>query len=81
MDEATVRAWLVSYIAEFCSLQESEIGPEMEFADFGLDSVDSIIIGGALEEKFDVEIDASIFLRNNNMNELIADLRQLQLIK
>ncbi len=81
MDEVAVRTWLVSYIADFCSLQESEIDPEMEFANFGLDSVDSIIIGGALEEKFDVEIDASIFLRNNNMNELIEDLRQLRLIK
>ncbi len=81
MDEVAVRTWLVSYIADFCSLPESEIDPEMEFANFGLDSVDSIIIGGALEEKFDVEIDASIFLRNNNMNELIEDLRQLRLIK
>ncbi len=80
MDETTVRAWLVSYIADFCSLQESEIDPDKEFADFGLDSVDAIIIGGALEERFDVEIDASIFLRNNNMNELVADLRQLRLI-
>ncbi len=81
MDETTVRAWLVSYIADFCSLQESEIDPEKDFADFGLDSIDSVVIGGALEEQFDVEIDASIFLRSHNMNELIEDLRQSQLVK
>ena len=81
MDETTVRAWLVSYIADFCSLQESEIDPEKDFADFGLDSIDSVVIGGALEEQFDVEIDASIFLRSHNMNELIEDPRQSQLVK
>ena len=81
MDETSVRAWLVSYIAEFCSLPESDIVPDKAFADFGLDSVDSIIIGGAMEEQFDVEVDASIFLRNSNIDELIADLRQLSLVK
>ncbi len=81
MDESTLRAWLVGYIAEFCSLPESEISPEKEFADFGLDSVDSVIIGGALEERFDIEVDASIFLRNSNIDELVEDLRQLHLVK
>ncbi len=81
MNEVEVRAWLAAYIAEFCSLPEADILPDKEFADFGLDSVDSVIIGGALEERFDVEVDASIFLRNSNIDELIEDLRQLRLIK
>ena len=81
MDELEVRAWLVSYIADFSSLPEGDIQPDKDFADFGLDSVDSVIIGGALEEKFDIEVDASIFLRNDNIDQLIEDLRQLRFVK
>ena len=73
--ETDVKAWIVAYIAEFCDLPLDTVGAETPFSHFGVDSADAILIGGALEEAFDIEIDASIFLRNENIADLMADLR------
>ena len=75
MNEADVRTWIISYIADFLMIPESDIQANSIFGDLGLDSADSIIISGAMEERFNVEVDATLFLRNPNIDELIEDLR------
>lgn len=67
--------WISAYLSDFLDLPEDMMTPESDFADLGLDSADSIIIGGAFEEAFDVEVDAALFLRNENLQGLIEDLR------
>ena len=52
-----------------------------EFRDYGLDSMDAVVVGGALEERFDVEVDATLFLRNRSIDELMADLRRSRLVE
>jgi acyl carrier protein len=80
MKEADVRAWIISHIAEYLAISTTEILPDREFTAFGLDSVDVIIIGGAFEEQFNVEIDATVFLRNPTIDAFVSDLRRSGLI-
>jgi acyl carrier protein len=37
--------------------------------------VDAVVMAGAMEEHFDVEIDATLFLRNSTIDGLLADLQ------
>jgi acyl carrier protein len=80
MTEHDVRDWITRYLAEFLDLPAAEITPGREFRYYGLDSSDAIIIGGALEDQFDVEIDATLFLRSRNIDDLIADLKRSNLL-
>ncbi|MGD9866258.1 MAG: acyl carrier protein [Pseudodonghicola sp.] len=75
LDANQVMTWISAYLSDFLDLPEGAMTPEAGFADLGLDSADSIIIGGAFEEAFDVEVDAALFLRNENLRGLIEDLR------
>jgi phthiocerol/phenolphthiocerol synthesis type-I polyketide synthase B len=81
MMERDVRQWIAGYIAELLDLPVDDIKPDREFDSYGLDSADAIIIGGALEEQFDIEIDATLFLRNSTIDALIADLRASGLLR
>jgi len=81
MKEDDVRSWLVGYLAEMLDVPPDSIGPGREFSDYGLDSMDAVVVGGALEERFDVEVDATLFLRNRTIDELIADLRRARLVE
>jgi acyl carrier protein len=81
MNEDAVRLWIVAYLAELLDMPAAEIKPTEPFQNYGLDSADAIIIGGALEDQFDVDIDATLFLRNDTIDELIADLRQSGLLE
>lgn len=80
LDAGQVLAWTSGYLADFLDLPETAVTPEAEFTALGLDSADSIIIGGAFEDAFNIEIDAALFLRNTNLHSLIEDLRLSGLI-
>ena len=58
----------------------SQVSETATFSDMGVDSVDAVVIGGALEEQFDIEVDASLFLRCSNIAELLADMKAEGLI-
>lgn len=75
LDAAKVTEWIQSYVSDFLDIPATEITPDSRFDELGLDSADSVIICGAFEEQFNVEMEATLFLRNANLAELIADLR------
>lgn len=76
LDESEVRLWASNYLAEFLGRKPEEIESHLPLQSLGLDSVDTILIGGALEERFDVEIDATLFLRNDSIDAIIVDLKR-----
>lgn len=81
LDESEVRAWATNHLAEFLGRSPDEIEPHLPLQSLGLDSVDTVLIGGALEERFDVEIDATLFLRNDSIDAIIVDLKRSGLIR
>lgn len=80
LDADKVTDWISDYLTDFLDLPEDQLSLDADFAALGLDSADSIIIGGAFEEAFDCEIDAVLFLRNSNLRGLIDDLRHSGLV-
>lgn len=80
LDATAVQSWFTRYLAEFVDMPEEAVTPDMTFAALGLDSVDSVIISGAFEEAFDIETDATLFLRNDDLHSLMEDLRASGLI-
>jgi acyl carrier protein len=76
LPEADVTAWLIAHIAEYRAIPPEAVRPDAEFSALGLDSVDAVVIGGALEERFDVEIDPALLLRCATIKELLAELRR-----
>ncbi|MDZ5649764.1 acyl carrier protein [Nitrospirillum sp. BR 11828] len=70
-----VRTWIVGFLVSLLDVNESEIKGDTLFHVMGLDSVDAVVMAGALEEHFNVEIEAALFLRNSTIDGLIADLQ------
>lgn len=75
LDAGAVSAWVSDYLSDFLDIPRSAVTDTATFAELGLDSADSVVICGAFEERFDVEMDATLFLRNETLAELIDDLR------
>lgn len=69
-----IRAWITDFLVSFLDIDASEIKGDARFQNLGLDSVDAVVMAGAMEEHFDTEIEATLFLRNSTIDELLADL-------
>lgn len=76
ISKAALRDWLHSYLAKQLNKAAEDIDFSQNFSDFGLSSSDAVIASGYLEEHFDIEVDATLFLRNRNIHELIIDMEQ-----
>jgi acyl carrier protein len=71
---AAVKDWIVEALAEYLDIPAEKVTPDAHFESLGLDSADAVILCGSLEEHFNVEIDAMLFLRNVNTESVVADL-------
>lgn len=81
MTEANLRDWLETYIAEHLSEPRDRIDFTADFDALGLDSADAVIAGGFLEEHFDIEIDATLFMRNQTIDALVTDMARQHLLE
>lgn len=70
-----VRAWIVDFLVPLLNVEPAQIRGDSRFNVLGLDSVDAVVMAGAMEEHFDVEIDATLVLRNSTIDSLIADMK------
>lgn len=70
-----VRVWITGFLVSLLDVDQAEIKGDTRFHVIGLDSVDAVVMAGAMEEHFDVEIDAALFLRNSTIDDLLADLQ------
>lgn len=70
-----VRAWIIDFLVSLLDVDPGEIKGDTRFHVVGLDSVDAVVMAGAMEEHFDVEVEAGLFLRNSTIDDLLADLQ------
>jgi acyl carrier protein len=67
------RRWARAYIAHLVDRAEDKIDLFRPFSDYGLDSMDAVVMAGEMEEHFAIEIDPGIFLQETmTLGELIA---------
>ena len=70
-----VRAWIVNFLVDLLDADPVNIKGDTRFHAIGLDSVDAVVMAGAMEEHFAVELEAGLFLRNSTIDGLLADLQ------
>jgi acyl carrier protein len=56
VDPATLRDWMVRYITGVLDLPDP-VDPAQKFNEYGLDSVEAVVMAGVMEEEFGVPID------------------------
>jgi acyl carrier protein len=68
------RGWAVAYLAYVLNLPTGEVDLMRGLADYGLDSMDAVVMAGEMEVHFGIEIDPALFLRPAPLGVLIAEL-------
>jgi acyl carrier protein len=70
MTPGEIIAWCQNYIANLLDVPASEIGPDTEIADFGLDSAAAVSMVLDLETKLGCEIDPSMLFEYGTLRKL-----------
>jgi acyl carrier protein len=72
------RQWAIAYLAHLLDQPASEIDLMRGFAEYGLDSLDAVVMAGEMEAHFGIDIDPAQFLRVEPIGVLIAEFGQEQ---
>ena len=61
LTKSDLQDWLVENIAKSTRLPKKSIGIDIPLANYGLDSLQSVIISGELEEWLNIQIEPTLF--------------------
>lgn len=81
MNESQIREWITTYISEYLDIPAEKITNDTDFNEMGIDSLEMVLVAGAFEDRFNVAIDAGVFLRNDTIDALINDFRDSGLVQ
>lgn len=70
-DAATRRAWIVHYLANLLSIELDQVSVAKGLGDYGLDSVDAMVMAGEMGTHFGVEIDPADFTDFDTLQEML----------
>jgi len=65
--------WAIAYLAHLLNLPQDQIDLLRGFADYGLDSMDAVVMAGEMEAHFGIDIEPALFLRAEPIGVLIAE--------
>jgi acyl carrier protein len=71
MDEQGLRDWAKNHLAQLLAIAPESIRLDTTFADYGLDSVDAVLMAGELEDALGREIDPASFLQYDTFEQMI----------
>jgi acyl carrier protein len=75
IDAQALAAWMSQYICAVLGLEEATLDPAASFDSYGLDSAEAVIMAGAMEEEFGVEIEPSLFFDEPTIGGVVAAFR------
>jgi acyl carrier protein len=75
-ERAAVSEWIIGYIADLLQIDKDAVDLATDLAHYGLDSADAVIMGAAMEEYFDVELDPGMFIEFPTFQAMIDSLDQ-----
>jgi len=81
VNETQIREWITTYISEYLDIPAEKITNDTDFNEMGIDSLEMVLVAGAFEDRFNVAIDAGVFLRNDTIDALINDFRDSGLVQ
>ncbi|KAF2775153.1 acyl carrier protein [Streptomyces sp. OM5714] len=76
-----VQDWLVDKVAHKLGVEQSEVNPDQYFDEFGLDSVEALVLSGELENWLGLELETTTLWYHPTIAELsryIAEKREQQ---
>lgn len=65
-----IRRWLVERVAFYLERAESDVDPDGELVDMGLDSVYAMTLSGDVEDRFGLEIEPTLAWDYSTVNAL-----------
>lgn len=72
-----IQAWVRDYLGRLLGRPAETIELECSLADYGVDSVDAVVMAGELEFAFDLEIDPASFLQFDTIQAMISALPRM----
>lgn len=69
-----VREWVTNHITQALDIRRDDFSPDATFDSYGLDSAELVIMGGLMEEEFNLEIDPETFFQVPTVNGLVNTL-------
>ncbi|GAC1305147.1 MAG: acyl carrier protein [Steroidobacteraceae bacterium] len=72
-----LRDWVRGHLGRLLGMAPEAIALDRKLSDYGLDSVDGILMAGELEDRFSVEVDPAIFLQCPNFEAMVVDVANL----
>ena len=74
MNEQQLRDWIRGHLAQRVGVPPEEIAFDRTLGDYGLDSVDAVLMAGELEEALGIEIDPAAFIQFDTFERMITAL-------
>lgn len=75
-----IRDLLVSELATILHLEKANISTSRTFDQYGLDSMDAVVVVGLVEERLGVELEPELLLRNRSIDEVVNALKELGIV-
>ena len=72
LDTSGLRDWLVHYICSVLEMPDSPFPTSDHFDSYGLDSQETVIMAGVMEEEFGFQIDPVTLFENPSIDQLVA---------
>jgi acyl carrier protein len=67
-----MRDWVRGHLGRLLNIAPESIALDRKLSDYGLDSVDAILMAGELEDHFGIEIDPTNFIAYPTFDEMIT---------
>jgi acyl carrier protein len=74
MNEQQLRDWVRGHLARLVGVAQEDIELDRTLGDYGLDSVDAVLMAGELEDALGIEIDPAAFIQFDTFEQMIAAL-------
>jgi acyl carrier protein len=71
-----LQEWVCEYLGKLLNIAPESIALDRKLSEYGLDSIDAVLMAGELEEAFGLEIDAASFLGYDTLAATIAGVAQ-----
>jgi acyl carrier protein len=72
-----IQDWVRDYLGRLLGRPAETIALDCSLADYGVDSVDAVVMAGELEFAFDLEIDPATFLQFDTIQAMISALPRM----
>jgi acyl carrier protein len=72
--EEDLRRWVRQHLGHLLNVAPDSIALDRTLSDYGLDSVDGVLMAGELEDAFRIEVDPAVFMTFDTFEAMIVGL-------